>query len=153
MIAVLANASHPFGGMIADLVMIAAALFAGYGFSAGVRCEARESDRGLRLPVLAGFAISLALALLLELTVGDDAQRALILRLLIGAEFLSALLWIPQLLRGHVPKPATAAVAVLAALIALAVVTQSFVPAAILFGVVALLVFAVSRARVAGVRH
>lgn len=151
-VAVVANASHASAGTLADLVMIAASLFAGYLFTLGVRCEAKDNPEAYGA-IFAGFAASLAVALLLELTVANDGLQISIMRLLIAAEYLSALLWIPELLRSTIPKPATTSLAVLAALVALAVVSRSSMAAVIVIAAVVMAAFSVGRARMARIRR
>jgi hypothetical protein len=144
--------ASPVAGPIADLLMLSASLFAGYCFTLGVRHEATERTTGLA-PILAGLAACLAIALLLELTSGNILVRGSVLRALIAVEYLSSLFWIPGLLRSGASKPATAGLAIVAALVAGAVLAQSLISAAIVVAAVVFVLFSVERAREAGARR
>lgn len=145
-------AGSPVAGPIADLLMLAAALFAGCCFTLGVRYEATDRATG-PAAILAGLAGCLAIALLLELTGGDAPVRLLVLRALIALEYLSSLFWIPRLLRSGVSKLATTLLAILAGLVAAAVLAHSWMAAVIAIAAVVFVVFSVGRFREAGARR
>lgn len=153
-VAVIAGSlvGSPVVGPIADLLMLASALFAGCCFTLGVRHEATDLTTGLAA-VLAGLAGCLAIALLLELTGGDASVRSSVLRALIALEYLSSLFWIPRLLRSGVSKLATTSLAVLAGLVAAAVLAHSFMTVVIALAAIVLVVFSLGRAREAGARR
>ncbi len=131
---------------VANFVMVAASLFAGFAFTFGVRCEAKDTG-DVGGASVAAVAASLALALLLELTVTDAALRTTFLRAAIALEYIAVLVWIPELLRSNVPKPATTFIAILAALVAIAMLTRSYMAVVIVIGTAAMLTFSASRAR------
>jgi len=103
----------PSIGPIAELTMVAAALFTGCCFTLGVYAEARDNEAGY-FPIVAAFAVSLALALVLELAITDAPLRHAVMRTLLGLTFLGALLWIPQLLRNRAPKVGSRLLAIIA---------------------------------------
>ncbi len=108
---------YPSIGPIAELTMVAAALFTGCCFTLGVYAESRDNKAGYS-PIVAAFAVSLALALILELAIADPHVRHAVLRLLLGLTFLGALLWIPQLLRSRAPKVGSRLLAIIALTVA-----------------------------------
>lgn len=153
-VSVLANAlrTQLNVGPIADLATIAGALLAGFCFTLGVRAETRVDDGGLG-PIVIGIAMTLALALVLELAVGDPVLRISVLRVVVALEFLAVFLWIPQSLRSSTPRLATGLLALLAGLIALGVLVQSIMTAVLFLSIVVLLLFTAQRSAVVRARR
>jgi hypothetical protein len=142
--------THSIAGPLADLIVVTAALMAGYCFTLGVRAEAKHS-REWFTPTLGGLAAALAMALVLELAVSDMPLRHTLLRGLIALEYLSVFLWIPSLLNTRIPKVSVTLVASLALFVALAVMSNSLlISAAIFTAVVVLVLFSVQRAKATG---
>jgi hypothetical protein len=129
-------------GPLADLLTSAGALLSGYFFSAGVRAEANRGRDHL-VPVVVGVALTLGVALILEIGIGDPDLRISVLRFLIALEFASVFLWIPQLLRGSAPKLGTTLLAVLSGLIAVGVLVQTIMTAVLLLAILVLSLFTI----------